>query len=326
MSSKIIRSILDFGARIYGFCVNAAMRHYQGAGRVKKVGTRVVSIGNITWGGTGKTPLVMMLARALSAKGKRVAVLTRGYGHDEAHELKNQLSGVPIYVGRDRVKSAEAAIKEHQAEIILLDDGFQHWGLHRDCDVVTINSTNAFGNGSLIPRGCLREPVQNLGRADVFVITNAALGRNSVNLIHQKLKELNPRALVFEADHEPVRFVDVLNNRTLETQAIRGRKTAVLSGIEDPSSFERTLEKLGATLVYAARFNDHHAFTRAEISEVMKACRELEVDYLVTTSKDYYRLGRVLKQVDIRSVKILVLHIEIRMDDDEEFVRKCGNL
>jgi tetraacyldisaccharide 4'-kinase len=324
---RLFGPVLAFLSRWYGAGLRLVQGYYrEHPDRVSRVSARIVSVGNITWGGTGKTPLVMFLAKALSARGKRVAVLTRGYGQDEEHELKSGLTGVPIHVGRDRVRNAQRAVQENQAEILILDDGFQHWRLHRNCDVVTINATNAFGNEKLIPSGTLREPLANLARADVFVLTNATLGRNNVTLIRQRLKDLNPRALVFEADHEPARFVDVFRNEAVGLGLVRGRRVAVLSGIEDPLSFERTVERLGAEIVFAARFNDHHAFTRSEIREVLAATRDLEAEYLVTTNKDYYRLGRVLKAGDTGGLPILVLQIELHLDDEDAFIRRCANL
>ena len=324
---RIIHKVLTLASKLYGWGQKMALSYYRNnPGRVHKVGARVISIGNITWGGTGKTPLVIMLAKALAGKGKRVAVLTRGYGQDEVHELQNHLAGVPVLVGADRVKNAQKAVRENQVEMIILDDGFQHYRLHRSCDVVSVNATNAFGNGFLIPRGCLREPVENLARADVFVLTNASLGTHNLTLLRQKLREINPRAAIYEADHQPVRLVDVMDNKVLDLSAAKGKKTATLAGIEDPASFERTIEELGVNLVYAARFDDHHDFTPAELTEVFKAYRELGAEMLVTTSKDYYRLGRVLDRVDRKGIRFFVLQIEIQMDDEEGFIRRCGNL
>lgn len=322
-----VRPFLGLCSKIYGVAVTAAYRRYRDdANRRRRVGARVISIGNITWGGTGKTPLVIMLARAIGAKGKRVAVLTRGYGGDETHELQNALAGIPVLPGRDRVKTAETAVSEHRAEIIILDDGFQHWRLHRSCDVVAVNCTNPFGNEALLPLGILREPLRSLDRADIFVLTKASLGRHNVNLVRQRLREINPRAAVFEADHDPVRFLEPPQNRPVELGAVQRKKAAILTGIEDPASFERILCHLGADIVYAARFNDHHPFSVSEINEVFNAYRELDAEVLVTTQKDFYRLGRILDRVDARGVRILVLQIEMRLDDEEDFVRRCANL
>lgn len=322
----ILKPVLGFFSRIYGMGLKIAQAPYEKAASRRKVKAWVISIGNITWGGTGKTPLVMMLARCLSSRGKKIAVLTRGYGNDETFELKNGLSGVPILVGKNRIKTAQEAVDKHQAEVVLLDDGFQHLGLARDCDVVAINATNPFGNGELLPMGNLREPLAHLARADVFVITKASLGKQNVNLIRQRLKETNPRALVFEADHEPVRFMDFAASAPMDLDRVKGKKVAILSGIEDPLSFERILCKLGAVVVLAARFDDHHAFTAAEMKEVFRSAHELQAEYLITTAKDHYRLGRVLKHVDMKKVRILALQIEIRMDDEESFIRRCANL
>jgi len=322
----IVRPLLSLAENIYGTVIKFWKSYYSTPSRQTRVNARVVSVGNITWGGTGKTPLVILLARLVRAKGAKVAVLTRGYGNDEVHELQANLTGIPVLVGRDRVKSAREAISKHQAELIVLDDGFQHLRLGRACDVVTINATDPFGNERLIPLGSLREPLDSLGRADVFVLTKASLGRHNVNLIRQKLKDINPRALIFEAEHEPVRFIDMSRNQEMDLQVVKGRKIAILSGIEDPASFERILCSLGADVVFAARFDDHHAFTPSEAKDVMKSARELEAWCLVTTAKDYYRLAPLLKKMGSDALRILVLHIEIRLDDEESFLRRCANL
>lgn len=322
----IIHPVLGLAERIHRFGLKFWKNYYSDPSRQARVNARVISIGNITWGGTGKTPLVILLARLVRSRGKKVAVLTRGYGNDEVHELQASLAGIPVLAGRDHVKTANEAINRHQAEMIVLDDGFQHLRLGRSCDVVAINATDPWGNERLIPRGILREPLENLARADMFVLTKASLGRQNVNLIRQKLRDLNPRALVFEAEHEPVRFIDMAKNVEVDLNAIKNRKTALLTGIEDPLSFERILAHLGANIVFAARFDDHHAFTAAEVREVFKQARELQADCLVTTAKDYYRLAPVLKSFGKDAPRILVLHIEMRLDDEESFLRRCANL
>ncbi len=322
----VMVSLLNVGEVFYRFAIRLWTERTRDPERQKRVSARVISVGNITWGGTGKTPIVMMLARALSARGKRVAVLTRGYGQDEAFELKSALAGIPILVGRDRRKTAEEAIARHQAEILILDDGFQHRRLGRDCDVVAVNATNPFGNGHLVPRGILREPVESLGRADVLVVTKAALGRQNVNLIRQRLRELNSRAAIFEANHEPVRFLDPERNQTQELVAVMKRRVALLTGIEDPTSFERIIARLGAQVVFAARFNDHHAFTPGELKQVFESSRRAGAEFLITTAKDNYRLSRVMKRFDAQGIRVLALQIEVQLDDEEDFIRRCADL
>ncbi len=322
--SVLSEPALALSETIYRSAVKTSQAYYKtNSAAIRKVSAKVISVGNITWGGTGKTPLIIMLARVLSARGKRVAVLTRGYGQDEVYELQNSLAGIPVLVGRDRIRTAQEAIKKYQSEIILMDDGYQHLRLHRDLDIVAINATNPFGNGRLIPRGMLREPLENLSRANVFVITKSALGRENVNLIRQKIRSVNPEALVFEADHRPIRLVDNSKGKSVSLDSIKRKRVGVISGIEDPISFERTVSRLDSDIVYAARFEDHHIYIRDEIVEVLREFKQFDAEYMITTMKDYYRLGRVLRNVDLDGMRMLILQMEIRMDEQPAFIRRC---
>ncbi len=295
---------------------------------IRKVPARVISVGNITWGGTGKTPLVVTLARELSAAGKKVVVLTRGYGKDEVAELNKKLPNVPVLVGRDRIKTARQAVHRFQAEFILLDDGFQHIRLHRDLDVVMINSTEPFGPGGLIPLGTLREPLENLSRAHIFVLTKSDIGLKNVHWIRQRLLSIKADAVIFEAVHQPVQFMDFRKNRYAPLHEVKGRKVAVISGIGDPYSFEKTVENLGADILFAARFDDHHQYTPAEFSEFLQRCKEVGVKDIVTTEKDFYRMEPFFKNKrpnDIHNFNFLVLQIEFQVNDEEDFIRRCLN-
>ncbi len=299
-------------------------------GRIRKVETRVVSIGNITWGGTGKTPLTTLLAKVALKTGKKAVILTRGYGRDEVKGFEKHLPGVPVLIGRDRIASARKAVKEHNAEIILLDDGFQHIRLSRDLDIVNINATQPFGPGGLIPLGTLREPLENLSRANVFVITKSDIGAKNVHWIRQKLKELNPTAAIFEARHRPVQFMDFRRNRFLPLEEVHGKRVATICAIADPFSFEKTVERLHTDIPLAARFDDHHWFTESEIKDFLKKTRQMQIKDIVTTEKDYYRLERHLKRRrsgDFTNVNLLVLQIEFEVQEEEDFLVKCfGNL
>jgi len=318
---KVIHPLLAVGEKIYRWGLE---RDQKRAGEPKKLDARVISVGNITWGGTGKTPMVMFLAKSLAEAGQKVAVLTRGYGNDECQELKERLKDVPVLVGKDRYLTGREAIEKHGARWIILDDGYQVWGLKRDHDIVTVNATQPFGNGRLIPAGNLREPLEALSRANTFVLTQSFLGRHNVAHIRQKLREMNPKAQVFEADHHPIAFLDFRNSRPLPLDMIRDQRVAILSGIEDPMSFENTLSRLGAKIVYAARFRDHHTFTQRDLKQVFDACQECRVRYLVTTEKDSYRLANLLKD-DRQPTRLLMLRIELRMDDEETFLERCLN-
>ncbi|MGH7197740.1 MAG: tetraacyldisaccharide 4'-kinase [Candidatus Omnitrophota bacterium] len=317
-----------FLASIYGGLVSICQASYRlFPFRIKKVNAWVISIGNITWGGTGKTPLVISLAKQLSENGKKIAVLTRGYGQDEVAELKKHLPAVAVLVGRDRVRSARQALKDG-AEVLILDDGFQHIRLHRDVDVVNINSTIPFGPGGLIPQGTLREPLENLARANIFVLTKANIGSKNVHWIRQKLQELKPNAVIFEAVHKPIQFLDFKKNRYVPLTEIKGKNVAALSGIGDPYSFEKTVENLGARITFAARFDDHHLYNERDLLDFARRCRELQVKDVVTTEKDFYRIEPLLKRrrsQDLSQISFWTLQIECQVHDEEDFIRRCLN-
>jgi tetraacyldisaccharide 4'-kinase len=215
------------------------------------------------------------------------------------------------------------AVQKHNAQYLILDDGFQHLNMKRDLDIVMVNATNPFGNGHLIPAGNLREPVAHLKRASLFVITHSFFGRNNMALLRQKLKTFNDKAMVYEADHRPVRFVDYRKDHGLPLDMVKGQKVAVVSAIEDAHSFEGTISRLGADVAYAARFQDHHQFTEKETEELFTACRDFKVRYLITTIKDAYRLKKILKPHRRYPVRIIMLEIELRINDEEGFIRQC---
>ncbi len=323
---KILASMLS---SIYRLVVVVSQASYRAVPlSIRKVPARVVSIGNITWGGTGKTPLVARLALELSAAGKKVAVLTRGYGKDEVAELKKKLPNVPILVGRDRIKTAQQAVQKFHSEIIIMDDGFQHVRLHRDLDVVMINATDPFGPGGLIPLGTLREPLEHLSRAHIFVLTKSNIGSKNVHWIRQRLLSIKPDAVIFEAVHEPVHFMDFRRNRFVPLREIRGKKIGVISAIGDPHSFEKTLENLGAEIIFAARFDDHHSTSESEFSDFLRRCKEVAVKDIVTTEKDFHRMESFFKRKgprDIQHFNFLVLQIEFQVNDEEDFIRRCLN-
>lgn len=313
---------------MYGFCVRTSQGFYRVMpSAIKKVPARVISIGNITWGGTGKTPLVARMAKELAASGKKVVILTRGYGQDEVKELQKKLPDVPVLVGRDRIRTAREAVKKHQADIILLDDGFQHIRLHRAVDIVNINTTMPFGSSALIPKGTLREPIENLSRADVFILTKSNIGFKNIPWIRQKLQAIQPKATVFEAVHHPIQFMDFRRNRFLPLSEVKGKKVAAISAIGDPFSFEKTVEGLGAEISLAARFDDHHWFTEAELVDFAKKVKDIGgIKDVITTEKDFYRMESLFKKKrnhDLNALNFLVLQIEFKMEDEEEFLRLC---
>lgn len=316
-----------FLSSVYQLALRLSQGYYRAfPSRVRKVNARVISIGNITWGGTGKTPLVAKLAHDLSGYGKRVAILTRGYGGDEVAELKKKCPHVPILVGRDRVKTAREAVEKFNAEVVILDDGFQHLRLHRDLDVVTINATLPFGPGGLLPWGTMREPVEHLLRAQVFILTKSDIGSKNLPWIRQKLLSIRPDALILEAVHKALFYRDPFRERWYSMPETKGKKVATLSGIADPFSFEKAVENTGAEIVFAARFDDHHRYTPKELENFLRQSADIGAQYVITTEKDFCRMGPLLKELAGKfpsDFHWFVLEIEFQVNDEEAFIRRC---
>ncbi len=297
---------------------------------------KVISVGNITLGGTGKTPLTVEIARRFTEKGKKVVVLTRGYMKDkntgvadEAEVFKSLLKGVPVLVGRDRIASAKEAEKKYSPDIILLDDGFQHWRLERDIDLVAVAADNPFGNGKLIPRGILREPASALKRADIIVVTKvlpeeASQGR--AEILKDRIKKINPGASVFSASYRPQRLYDAEEGSEAAIDCLNNKAVALLCAIGDPASFEDTVVSLGANIAAAYFFMDHHIFSSREIGKIVAECKAKRIDTIVTTEKDLPRLRQSGAAYRGSGVKILALAVEIKIDNEEGFFGRLDTL
>lgn len=273
---------------------------------------KVISVGNITLGGTGKTPLVIAIARHLRDSGKKVAILSRGYKgekgsntSDEIELFKKHLPGVPVFAGRDRVASSREAESRFSPHVILLDDGFQHWRLERDLDIVTINGRNPFGNGYLIPRGILREPKPSLSRADLIVVTKGGQ-------IPAEISQLNGRAEIFSSSYAAA-----------DTAGIRGKKVAMACAIGDPSSFEDTISSLGAQIVRKFIFMDHHAYSASDVEKMASETAASGADTVMVTEKDMVKLSRLAKG---GAVKFAAVGIEIKIDDEEKFFGRLDSV
>ncbi|MDD5072912.1 MAG: tetraacyldisaccharide 4'-kinase [Candidatus Omnitrophica bacterium] len=290
---------------------------------------RVISVGNITLGGTGKTPLTMEIARRFREKGKKVVILTRGYMKDrdtgmadEAEVFKSSLDGVPVLVGRDRIASAKEAEEKYAPDIILLDDGFQHLRLKRDVDVVAVSSDNPFGNGKLIPRGILREPVSALKRAHIIVVTKvlpeeASQGR--AEILKDRIRDVNPDAAIFNASYEPRRLYDAMGDAEAPIDCLNNKSVALLCAIGDPASFEDSVVSLGANIAAAYFFMDHHIFSSREIGRIAAECKGKGIDTIVTTEKDLPRIKQAGAADPGLGVKMLALAVEIKINDEEHF-------
>jgi tetraacyldisaccharide 4'-kinase len=294
---------------------------------------RVVAVGNLTVGGTGKTPLVEHLARSLRARGRRVVILSRGYGRraseavsvvsdgarvlldagaagDEPALLARRLHGVPVVVGRDRHRAGMWLMSRFCPDVVLLDDGFQHMRLHKDLEVVCLDARAPWGRGGLLPRGSLREPRAALRRADLLVLTHAVDSGDTARL-RRELRTWVPHAPVALAEYEPEGCVEVGSGRVHAGDAIRGRPCLTFAGIAIPEDFAATVTGAGGLVRDFVAFPDHHAYTVRELAALEARARHVGAHLLVTTEKDAVRLPPVV------SMPVWVFRVRLRLWGEE---------
>lgn len=282
----------------------------------------VVSVGNLTWGGTGKTPLTALLAQQVWRRGRRPAILLRGYGGDEALVLRRLAPDVPVWVGPDRVASGRQALAAG-ADLLFLDDGFQQWRVARDLDLVLVNGATMAGGGALLPRGTLREPRGALRRADVVIVTKTAADGGACEAARARAHTEHPGVLVMTADYRPVAFEEWPSGRSLALEQLRGQRVGVLSGIGDPDGFEALVRRLGLIPVVTRRFLDHHPYTPAEVAAAVVACRAVGAEWVVTTLKDAVRFPAGGSWDPVRAV---VLHVAMELQDAGELLQRILSL
>ena len=310
---KVLLKVLSF---VYTVAVNIVDRAYKaGIRRKYRVRVPVVSVGNITLGGTGKTPFTIFLADHFLNKGMNPAVLTRGYGKDESRMLRDELPDVPVIVGQDRVKSARWAIEQGR-DVLILDDGFQHRRIARDLDVLMLDSVSLFGNGSLFPRGVLREPVSSLERADIIALTKVdRVGVDRRNDILQRLRDLAPGKPVILTRHRPSCIIDV-TGAAYSAESVVGDKVMLVSGIVDPDYLAFLVKKLGAEVVARMDYTDHHRYTQWDVKEMISKYAESGAEKIIITKKDHVKI----KDLDISRVedKLFVLDVVIDIVEGKE--------
>jgi tetraacyldisaccharide 4'-kinase len=256
----------------------------------------VVSVGNLTLGGTGKTPCVEWVARYFRDRDVQVAILSRGYGaqhgaNDEAMVLEENLPDVPHLQGKDRSALAETAVEELETELLVLDDGFQHRRLHRDLDIVLIDATRPPVNDHLFPRGTLREPASGLRRAGAIVLTRCdQVAPSEVDTIRAWLVARWPQTPVATTEHRPTELVSADDVRA-PVESLAGATVGGFCGIGNPCGFGRTLEALGATIAEIREYPDHHAYTHADVEALSRWAGTLPKGaVLATTQKDWVKL------------------------------------
>lgn len=314
--------------------------------RDSTLGVQVIAIGNLTVGGTGKTPVVEKFARELQDQGRHVAILSRGYrskppplskrllnkllfredrtpprivsdgksllldsetAGDEPYMLASNLKDVVVLVDKDRVKAGRYAIEKFGCDTLLLDDGYQYWRLRgRRRDIVLIDCQQPFGNERMLPRGTLREPPSHLARASTIFITKSD---GKTEELRKRIAEHNANAPVIECIHHPMYFEDVFTGERMGIEFLQGKRVASLSGIAQPESFEKSLVGIGAELVYSKRFADHHRFTQQEVINAINRSKKRQAELIITTQKDAVRFPKI----DRRDIPILFMRVEIKI-------------
>jgi tetraacyldisaccharide 4'-kinase len=358
--AAVVRSILFAFSKVFEVLIK--FRRFLYNVRILRdstLGVQVIAIGNLTVGGTGKTPVVEKFARELSNQGRTVAILSRGYrskpkpfhewllnkilfrddttpprvvsdgksllldsemAGDEPYMLASNLKDVIVLVDKDRVKSGRYAIQNFGCDTLLLDDGFQYWKLRgRRLDIVLVDCQQPFGNEKLLPRGTLREPPSHLGRASTIFITKSD---GKTEELKKRIAQFNPGAGIIECVHHPLYLEDVFTGRQVDLSFLKGKKVSSLSGIAQPESFEQSLVNLGADLVYARKFADHHRFTQLEVIKVINRSKKKLAEAIITTQKDAVRFPKI----DRRDLPIYFMRVEIKIltgaDDFHDCVRK----
>jgi len=304
LSAAILRFFLATFALIYSTVV--WLRNFLYSKRWLKIyraNARVFSVGNITTGGTGKTPLVIWLCKFLQQKEFQCAVLTRGYkthAEKRASSIEHQASRTDepailtescpqakVIINPNRVEAAVEAVNKFGAKMLIMDDGFQHRRLYRDLDIVTIDVTCPFGYGKVLPAGLLREPVVSLKRADAAVLTRCdQIPESKLSQIEKKLQLINPDMIIAKSIHNPI-CAKSITGEEITIEQLRSRKIFAFCGIGNPDAFLNTITELGATLVGSKIYNDHYHYTDSDIDDIYEQANRLEADLILSTLKDH---------------------------------------
>lgn len=340
-------TLLRFLSFVYKFALKLKLMFYNiGIYKAKKLPCVVISLGNITLGGTGKTPTAKALATMIKNKGYKVVVLNRGYrahwdkpvgvvsdgkkiymtayeAGDEAYLLAKQLPGIPVVIGKDRAISGEYVVKNMDVDVVIMDDGYQHWQLARDLDIVLIDTLNIFGNGYLLPRGTLREPLSHLNRAGMFLLTKVDQSSDyAKKYIRGILKENNSVAPIVESVHLAQSFIEItdwdkgLVDKTKSFEQMQDKTVIAFSAIGNPISFEQTVDNLGVKLVESIRYPDHYDYGMREMQYVLERAVKQGVYAIVITEKDAVKIPREFIYMK-RACPLYVLCIEVNFDDEQ---------
>lgn len=311
----LLRTILATLSYVYAAGLWLFFLPYRlGIRRRTRLDCPVISIGNLTVGGTGKTPMTQLVCEFLAARGMKPCVLSRGYrgenelgvaivstglnveldaraAGDEAHLLAKMLPGVPVVVGKDRRKSGALAIERFHPDALVLDDGMQYYWLHRDLEIVLLDALRPFDNGYAFPRGMLREPPSHLRRANVVVITNTDKATaDQVESTRRRASELAPRVPVYTARYTPVSLRALDRSGEQRPEWLNGRRVASFCALGNPAAFEEQLRLAGAEVVHAVRMDDHHVPTMGDLDALIAEACAMGAEAVVVSEKDAVKL------------------------------------
>lgn len=324
----LLRVIFSIASICYGTVIMLRNFFYSvGIFKTQKVNAIVISVGNITVGGTGKTPFVIWLCNFLKQQNISLAVLTRGYKAqrrtqtDEPAEIAENCLDVPIIINPDRVAGAKEAIEKYGAKVLILDDGFQHRRLFRNLDIITIDAAEPFGFGKHLPAGLLREPVSSLKRANAVIITHCDLvAESKLKDIEQTLKDINPRLLIMKTSHKPS-CIFTSDNKQLSIDYLKGKNVFAFCGIGNPDSFRKTLENEGAVVKGFEIFDDHYHYSQDDIVSIVQKAKNANAQLVIATQKDWTKIKHLesLRTID---TFFAYLEIEIKITEGEDKFRR----
>jgi tetraacyldisaccharide 4'-kinase len=318
--AQLLKFILWVLSLMYGMIVRILSGGYEKKFFIPyKADPKVVSIGNITVGGTGKTQAAITISKILESSGRRVSILIRGYGADEYRMLEEELKDVPILVGPDRIKNSKRAFYDFGVDTVILDDGFQHYKIYRDLDIVLVDATNPFGNLALIPRGILREPINALKRADLIII-------NKIDAEHVKLGEVNDvidrfgkASCVLKSVYTPLNLYEIANNKAAGLRCIDRKKVCIVSSIANPEYFKQNIARLGAQIELEFTFLDHYNYKKEDFVRIEKECKFLRLDFIIVTKKDAVKIKRLALSSEM-TTPILVLEVDFSIITNKELL------
>ncbi len=349
---NIVMGVLYVFSLVYANLVNLKLIGYKmGILQRQSLDCFVISLGNITVGGTGKTPTAQRLARDIRDMGYRVVILNRGYrakwhgevgivsdgeklhmdaseAGDEAYMLAKHLPNVPVLIGAERAVTGQYAIEHFGAEVAILDDGYQHWQLNRDLDILLVDAVNVFGNGYLLPRGTLRESMSHISRADICLMTKVdQAAEGSREYIRETVHRYNEKAEIVESIHQPRCFIPLADwyvniaGEGVPVEEIRGKKVMAVSAIGNPASFEQTLSDLGATIIESLRYPDHHDYTVKEMRDVLEQAEAQGAESIVITEKDAVKIPAEVAREEW-TIPVYVICVEVTFQRGSEEFRE----